>query len=192
MQQFILYFLTFLPFGDIIIGSTLIDTQKGMKKMKKTVITILILTAAALFAYFYQNGTENIPDTVQNTPETVTSIIDSAEPEPSEDTVSTAETETKPAEQEEISYTFRNQELYDSHFEKHGAEFGNITKEEYLQKANELINSDSPDVLHKTEKEDGDYLFYNQKTNEFLVLSTDGYIRTYFKPDDGIDYWERQ
>ena len=90
------------------------------------------------------------------------------------------------------TYTFRNDELYESHYRKHGAEFGNITKEEYLQKANELINSDSPDVLHKTEKEDGDYLFYNQKTNEFLVLSTDGYIRTYFKPDDGIDYWERQ
>lgn len=158
--------------------------------MKKTVITILILTAAALFAYFYQNGTENIPDDIQNIPETVISIMDSTEPEPAEETVSMSETE--PAEQEEISYTFRNQELYDSHFEKHRAEFGNITKEEYLQKANELINSDSPDVLHKTEKEDGDYLFYNQKTNEFLVLSTDGYIRTYFKPDDGMNYWERQ
>lgn len=89
-------------------------------------------------------------------------------------------------------YTFRNESLYESHYKKHGAEFGKITKEEYLRKANELINSDSPDVLHKTEKEDGDFLFYNQKTNEFLVLSTDGYIRTYFKPDDGIKYWERQ
>ena len=28
--------------------------------------------------------------------------------------------------------------------------------------------------------------------NEFVVLSRDGYIRTYFYPSDGIEYFERQ
>lgn len=95
------------------------------------------------------------------------------------------------AETAEI-YTFRSKELFDSHFEKHGAEFGNITQEEYLALANELINAKGDNILHKTEKEDGDFLYYDTETNEFLVLSTDGYIRTFFKPSAGIDYWERQ
>ncbi len=89
-------------------------------------------------------------------------------------------------------YYFRNDKLFDSHYEKHGAEFGDITQDEYLALANELINAKGDNILHKTEKEDGDYLYYNTETNEFLVLSTDGYIRTFFKPDAGIDYWERQ
>lgn len=168
--------------------------------MEKKLIPVLILIAAVLLAYFFLTGSEDISYT-ESTSETVISVADNTETETSEDAENITETdlseteapaETELTEAEEIGYTFRNDDLYESHYRKHGAEFGNITKEEYLQKANELINSDSPDVLHKTEKEDGDYLFYNPKTNEFLVLSTDGYIRTYFKPDDGIEYWERQ
>ena len=41
-------------------------------------------------------------------------------------------------------------------------------------------------------EEDGDYIYYLESTNEFVVVSTDGYIRTYFKPTDGIDYFNRQ
>ena len=29
-------------------------------------------------------------------------------------------------------------------------------------------------------------------TNEFVVVSTDGYIRTYFKPDSGLRYYNKQ
>ena len=76
-------------------------------------------------------------------------------------------------------YYFRSEKLFNSHYEKHGAEFGDITQEEYLELANELINAEGDNILHKTEKEDGDYLYYDTETNEFLVLSTDGYIRTF-------------
>lgn len=89
-------------------------------------------------------------------------------------------------------YYFRSEKLFDSHYEKHGAEFGDITQDEYLDLANELINAEGENILHKTEKEDGDFLYYDTETNEFLVLSTDGYIRTFFKPSAGLDYWERQ
>lgn len=111
---------------------------------------------------------------------------------PETTTTTKAEEQSKPeSSKEEVFYYFRNQGLYDSHYEKHGHEFGNITKEEYLQKANDLINSDSPDILTKYE-DDGDFMYFNKKTDEFLVLAPDGYIRTYFIPDDGIDYWNRQ
>ena len=89
-------------------------------------------------------------------------------------------------------YYFRSEKLFDSHYEKHGAEFGDITQDEYLDLANELINAEGENILHKTEKADGDFLYYDTETNEFLVLSTDGYIRTFFKPSAGLDYWERQ
>ena len=91
----------------------------------------------------------------------------------------------------EKKYTFRSKKLYDEHYKKHGAEFGKITQSEYLALANELINSKSADVLHKTES-DGDKLFFDKETGYFAVLSKDGYIRTLFVPDSGIDYWNRQ
>jgi len=47
-------------------------------------------------------------------------------------------------------------------------------------------------ALNKVELEDGDEVYYLKSTNEFVVVSTDGYIRTYFKPDDGIAYYNRQ
>lgn len=88
------------------------------------------------------------------------------------------------------SYNFRNDKYLLQHFEKHGGEFGYETKEEYLAGANKVISS--KDALHKTEAEDGDYVYYLEKSNEFVIVSVDGYIRTYFKPSGGIDYYNRQ
>lgn len=95
-------------------------------------------------------------------------------------------------DKEYIQYYFRSQKLFDSHYDKHGSEFGNITQEEYLQLANDMLNSDSDTVLHKKEKEDNDDVFFDTATGYFLVLSTDGYIRTFFIPDRGIDYYNKQ
>ena len=52
-----------------------------------------------------------------------------------------------------------------------------------------VVNSKA---LHKTEAEDGDDVYYVEETNEFVIVSTDGYIRTYFLPDGGINYFNRQ
>ena len=35
-------------------------------------------------------------------------------------------------------------------------------------------------------------VYYKEDTNEFVVVSTDGYIRTYFNPDSGKKYFDRQ
>ena len=89
-----------------------------------------------------------------------------------------------------LSYQFRNDKYLSQHFEKHGSEFGYDTKEEYLAGANKVISS--KDALHKTEAEDGDDVYYLEASNEFVIVSADGYIRTYFKPSGGIDYYNRQ
>ena len=61
---------------------------------------------------------------------------------------------------------------------------------DYEKAASNVIKS--PKALYKTEAEDGDGVYYIEETNEFVVLSTDGYIRTYFKPDGGKRYFDRQ
>lgn len=93
-----------------------------------------------------------------------------------------------------VEYSFRTKNQLEQHFDKHGSEFddyfGYDTPEEYEAGANDVINN--PDALYKTEKEDGDGVYYLEDTNEFVILSTDGYIRTYFRPSAGIDYFNRQ
>ena len=93
-----------------------------------------------------------------------------------------------------VEYHFRSKSLLNQHFSKHGAEFaddfGYTTAEEYERGASSVINNVA--ALHKTEKEDGDDVFYIESTNEFVVLSTDGYIRTYFRPDSGKKYYDKQ
>ncbi|MBO5896351.1 MAG: zinc-ribbon domain containing protein [Clostridia bacterium] len=93
-------------------------------------------------------------------------------------------------EQQQYDYMFADNEALVEHFQKHGHEFGYKTKEDYLQGANNVIKN--PSALHKLEAEDGDDCYYLQATNEFVVVSPDGVIRTYFRPDDGIEYFNRQ
>lgn len=93
-------------------------------------------------------------------------------------------------EKSNSSYQFRSDKYLSQHFKKHGSEFGYTTEEEYLAGANKVISS--KDALHKTEAEDGDDVYYLEASNEFVIVSVDGYIRTYFKPSGGIDYYNRQ
>lgn len=88
------------------------------------------------------------------------------------------------------AFYFRQTEYLQEHFEKHGAEFGYTSAEEYLEGANRVIASS--EALHKLEAEDGDDVYYLEATNEFVIVSTDGYLRTYFKPEDGKAYFDRQ
>lgn len=133
-----------------------------------------------------ENSNEKISDSETANDTIISEEITSA------DIPETSETDLSETEKAVQKYYFRSEKLFDSHYEKHGAEFGDITQDEYLDLANELINAEGENILHKTEKEDGDFLYYDTETNEFLVLSTDGYIRTFFKPSAGLDYWERQ
>ncbi len=88
------------------------------------------------------------------------------------------------------NYTFRSDALLEEHYQKHGVIMGFATKEAYVSAANVVIYS--PNVLHKLEAEDGDDVYYLEAGNELVIVSADGYIRTYFCPDDGRDYFNRQ
>lgn len=93
-----------------------------------------------------------------------------------------------------VEYYFRTEKLRDDHFSKHCVEFSvgfdYETAEDYEKGASDVINN--PDALYKTEAEDGDGIYYIEESNEFVVLSTDGYIRTYFRPGGRKAYFDRQ
>lgn len=114
---------------------------------------------------------------------------DTATPKPTKAPVVT-EAPTEEPEIELTNYWFRTKKLRDSHFEKHGIEMGFETPEEYIEAANRVICN--PNALHKLEAEDNDHVYFIEETNEFVVLSQDGYLRTYYIANGGIDYFNRQ
>lgn len=87
-------------------------------------------------------------------------------------------------------YHFRNADLLERHYEKHGKEMGFTSAKEYEQAASDVVNN--PKSLHKKEKEDQDDVYYLESSNDFVIVSTDGYIRTYFWPDAKKNYYDRQ
>ncbi|MBR3539559.1 MAG: hypothetical protein IKN79_10885 [Eubacterium sp.] len=102
-----------------------------------------------------------------------------------------SETEKKTeASTEHKEYRFRSKKLLDEHFEKHGIEMGFSDTKAYVAAANDVIRD--PASLHKLEKEDGDDVYYRERDNAFVVVSRDGYIRTFFYPNGGKKYFDRQ
>ena len=78
----------------------------------------------------------------------------------------------------------------EAHYAKHGYQFGNVTIEQYLQGARDLLNAlPGKDLLQKI-RPNGDILHYRPSTGEFAVMAESGRIRTYFKTD--YRYWQRQ
>ena len=90
----------------------------------------------------------------------------------------------------EPSYRFRSKSLLNSHYEKHGEEMGFESARAYEEAASRVVENENS--LQKVEDEDGDRVYYLESSNEFVIVSTDGYIRTYFYPEDGLDYYNRQ
>ena len=69
-------------------------------------------------------------------------------------------------------------------------DYMSISAEDY-EKAAAMVPANE-NALHKIEAEDGDDVYYIEESNEFVVVSTDGYIRTYFEPNSGKKYFDRQ
>lgn len=93
-------------------------------------------------------------------------------------------------QQSQASYSFRDSQSLEEHYYKHGQSMGFSSPEDYEVAAVRVIQN--PNSLKKTEAEDGDYVYYLQSTNEIVFVSPGGTIKTYFKPDDGIAYFNRQ
>lgn len=140
--------------------------KKSGKVTSKSPLVVALAVIVAIIGYFF-NGTDSFinHDAINNN-----------------NTLAIEQTQG-------VTYNFRSEKYLTDHFEKHKDEFDYNNAQEYLEGANRVIND--PNALHKLEAEDGDDVYYLEATNELVIVSTDGYIRTYFKPSDGIKYFNR-
>lgn len=192
--------------------------MKNLNKQNIIKIIVFIVFLAA-FAYLYSKNvqigdtdnypedtqyTETISDTANEASEDIVNSVDIADSDNEEqdnEDLNTEESDTiveEPGDNEqdvnidddEVKYYFRNDKLLTQHYEKHGIEMGFDSKESYEAAASKVVTN--PNSLHKLEGEDGDDVYYLEETNEFVIVSTDGYIRTYFLPSGGKKYYDKQ
>lgn len=185
------------------------NSGKGSSKLITAVISIIAVILAAIFGGNFLLSGDDANKNISLSDSSVAFTQESSAEEPKdiliEPDIDKSQKETASAEEsdsgddtveetssEYVEYYFASRKLLDSHFEKHGSEFDGLyaTAKEYEKGASDVINN--PDALQKTEQDDGDFIFYIEDTNEFVVLSTSGFIRTYFKPSAGKKYYDRQ
>ena len=87
---------------------------------------------------------------------------------------------------------FADHRRLDEHYEKHGAEFGRITKQDYLKQAQLLRDARPVDPILEAVRRDGVVTRFDRQTGAFIAFNPNGVIRTFFKPNDGERYWRRQ
>jgi hypothetical protein len=78
------------------------------------------------------------------------------------------------------------------HFAKHGAEFGRITRQDYLRQAQLLRDAPVGGPVLETVRADGVTTRFDRQTGAFIAFNRNGTIRTFFKPHDGERYYRRQ
>ena len=87
---------------------------------------------------------------------------------------------------------FVNERRLEEHYEKHGAEFGHVTKQDYLHQAQLLRDATVGGPVVETVRRDGVTTRFDRQTGAFIAYNADGTIRTFFKPNDGERYYRRQ
>lgn len=87
---------------------------------------------------------------------------------------------------------FTSTRSLDEHFAKHGAEFGKITKAEYLEMAQSLRDAPLSKEVLEAKRADGVITRFHKKKGWFLAFNANRRIRTFFIPNDGERYFRRQ
>jgi len=87
---------------------------------------------------------------------------------------------------------FRTQHLLEEHFAKHGREFGQITQEQYLHMAQQLRDSRPSRNVLEAKRNGGGGAKFDKRYGWFVAYDSDGTLRTFFIPNEGIRYFERQ
>lgn len=87
---------------------------------------------------------------------------------------------------------FASRQKYLDHYEKHGREFGTLSAEEYLRQAQTLRDRPASKDVLEVVRADGVISRFDQQSGAFLAFNQDLTIRTFFKPNDGVNYFWRQ
>jgi|HubBroStandDraft_2_1064218.scaffolds.fasta_scaffold39053_2 pyocin large subunit-like protein len=87
---------------------------------------------------------------------------------------------------------FRSRKQFDEHFAKHGREFGNISQEEYLHRAQALRDAPVGGSILEAVKAGGVITRFDRRSGAFGAYNANRTIRTFFIPNNGERYFHRQ
>ncbi len=87
---------------------------------------------------------------------------------------------------------FRSRRLFEEHYAKHGREFGNISRQEYLERAQALRDAPAGGPILQAITPDGIVSRFDRRSNAFGAYNPDRTIRTFFIPNAGERYFHRQ
>lgn len=95
-----------------------------------------------------------------------------------------------PVARPDIGFASRQKTI--DHYRKHGREFGSITIEQYVRKAQGLRDRPAGGSVLESVRSDGVVTRFDRGSGDFIAFNRDGTIRTYFRPADGEAYFQRQ
>lgn len=84
---------------------------------------------------------------------------------------------------------FSTEKKLKRHLEKHLHEFGEITEEDYVNIARNLLSSPVRGEIEGFTSKLGFRFRYDKDTNNFAIGRADGYISTLYKPEKGYEQW---
>ncbi len=87
---------------------------------------------------------------------------------------------------------FRSRRLFEEHYAKHGREFGNISRQEYLARAQALRDAPAGGPVLEARTPDGIISRFDRRSGAFGAYNPDRTIRTFFIPNAGERYFHRQ
>jgi pyocin large subunit-like protein len=87
---------------------------------------------------------------------------------------------------------FRSRAQFEEHYQKHGAEFGAVSRAEYLRLAQELRDAPAGGPILESWLPDGEFSRFDRRHGYFGAYNRDGTIRTFFIPNNGERYFRRQ
>jgi len=89
-------------------------------------------------------------------------------------------------------FGFYDEENLREHYSKHGAEFGSISRDEYLARARALRDAPVGGDILQIIRADTVRTRFDRASGGFIAFDRDLTIRTYFRPGDGERYFNRQ
>ena len=87
---------------------------------------------------------------------------------------------------------FRSRRQFEEHYAKHGREFGNISSQEYLARAQALRDAPAGGPILQAVAPDGIVSRFDRRSGAFGAFNPDRTIRTFFIPNAGERYFHRQ
>ncbi len=161
------------------------------------IVSALVLLVAIAVAFWQKEaarGPETVPApaTERGRETQAREPGDPASPGGSGDRSSGRETGASATRPRSGAIGFRSHERLVEHYQKHGREFGAITQDEYLRRAQDLRDRPAGGEVLEAVRADGVITRFDRASGAFLAANPDRTIRTFFRPNQGETYFRRQ